>query len=87
MVGAVLSIIIGVVVCESAEGPFVAVTVPYTEFAITFGISVPSPQELTVNVKEVPDAALMEKEQPVAVPAFAKSAFATEFTFCEKAIE
>ena len=35
-------------------------------------------------MKLVPDEALIEKLQPVAVPALEKSPFATEFTFCEK---
>jgi hypothetical protein len=39
-----------------------------------------------VRVKFVPDEALIEKLQPDAVPALEKSAFATEFTFCEKVI-
>jgi hypothetical protein len=34
----------------------------------------------------VPDEALIEKVQPVAVPALEKSALATESTFCEKFI-
>jgi hypothetical protein len=61
--------------------------VPYTLLAVTFGISVPSLQLETVNVKLVPDAPLIEKTHPVAVPAFEKSASATEFTFCEKVRE
>ena len=60
---------------------------PYTEFAITCGIRVPSPHEETVRVNEVPDAPLMEKLQPVAVPELEKSELATEFTFCENTIE
>jgi hypothetical protein len=47
-------------------------------------MSVPLPHEETVKVKLVPDEALIEKVQPVAVPALEKSALATEFTFCEK---
>jgi hypothetical protein len=39
-----------------------------------------------VRVRFVPDEALIEKLQPDAVPAFEKSASATEFTFCEKVI-
>ena len=35
IVGAVLSIVIGVLVWELAEGPLVLVTVPKTELAIT----------------------------------------------------
>jgi hypothetical protein len=81
MVGAVLSIFTGVEVNESDTGPFVEVTVPYTELASTLGIKVPSPQELTVSVKVVPEAPLIEKEHPVAEPAFAKSEFETELTF------
>jgi hypothetical protein len=48
---------------------------------------VPSLQEETVKVKLVPDEALIEKLQPVAVPALEKSPFATESTDCENAIE
>jgi hypothetical protein len=44
-------------------------------------MTVPSPQELAVNVKLVPDSALIEKEQPVAVPAFEKSLLAMPVTF------
>jgi hypothetical protein len=65
---------------EFAVGPLVLVTVPNTEFAITCGTSVPFPHDETVSVKLVPDVPLMEKTQPVAVPAFEKSEFATEFT-------
>jgi pantothenate kinase-related protein Tda10 len=50
-------------------------------------MSVPSLQEETVSVKVVPDAAITAKEQPVAVPALEKSAFATESTDCANAIE
>jgi hypothetical protein len=50
-------------------------------------VRVPSPQDVIVNVKEVPEDALGEKLQPVAVPAFEKSAAATVFTFCEKVNE
>ena len=82
--GAVRSIVMGVVVSESDAGPLDEVTVPYTELAKTFGINVPSLQLDTVNVKDVPDAALMENTHPVAVPALAKSLLATVFTFCEK---
>ena len=81
MVGAVRSIVMGVVVSEFAVGPLVLVTVPNTEFAITWGSRVPFPQDETVSVKLVPDDALIEKTQPVAVPAFEKSEFATESTF------
>jgi hypothetical protein len=49
-------------------------------------MSVPLPHEETVKVKLLPDEALIEKVQPVAVPALEKSALATEFTFCEKVI-
>jgi hypothetical protein len=65
----------------------VAVTVPYTEFAISWGMTVPSPHELTVSVKLVPEDALTEKEHPVAVPAFEKSAFAIPVTFWDMTIE
>jgi hypothetical protein len=55
--------------------------------ARTWGIKVPSLQPLTVNVKFVPEDALTEKLQPVALPELEKSAFATVFTFCEKESE
>ena len=77
----------GVVVAELADGPLLLVTVPYTEFEMTCGINVPSLHEETVKVKLVPEDALAEKAHPVAVPAFEKSEFATEFTFCEKVKE
>jgi hypothetical protein len=81
MVGAVRSIMTGVVDDASPEGPLAEVTVPKTLPARTLGIKVPSLQLETVKVKEVPEDALIENTQPVAVPAFAKSAFATELTF------
>ena len=81
MLGRVRSIVTGVEVCALLPGPLVAVTVPYTEFAVNCGMTVPSPQELAVNVKLVPDSALIEKEQPVAVPAFEKSLLAMPVTF------
>jgi hypothetical protein len=87
MVGAVRSMII-VVLAEVLEGgPFVLVTVPKTEFARTWGVRVPSPQEDIDMVIVVPEVALGENEQPVAVPAFEKSPAAIELTFCEKVIE
>jgi hypothetical protein len=73
--------VIGVVVSESLPGPFVLVVVPNTELAITWGITDPSPHDETVKVNDVPEEALIENTQPVAVPAFEKSLFATEFTF------
>jgi hypothetical protein len=87
IVGAVRSILIGVVVSEFAAGPLEEVTVPKTEFAKTCGTRVPSLQLLTVNVKVLPEDALIANEQPVAVPEFVKSAFETELTFCEKVSE
>ena len=80
-VGAVRSKTIVVDAGELAAGPLLLVTVPKTELASTWGIRVPSLQLLTVRVKLVPDDALTEKLQPVAVPEFEKSPFATEFTF------
>jgi pantothenate kinase-related protein Tda10 len=70
-----------VVVSALLPGPLVLVVVPNTELAITWGITVPSPHDETVRVKEVPEEALIENTQPVAVPAFEKSLFATELTF------
>ena len=87
IVGAVRSIMTGVDVSEFVDGPLEDVTVPKTELANTCGTKVPSPQLLTVNVKVLPEEALMENEQPVAVPEFVKSAFETELTFCEKVRE
>jgi hypothetical protein len=87
IVGAVRSIVMGVVVSEFAAGPLEEVTVPKTEFAKTCGTRVPSLQLLTVNVKVLPEDALIANEQPVAVPEFVKSAFETELTFCEKVSE
>ena len=81
IVGAVRSIVIGVVVKALDAGPLVEVTVPYTELAITWGINVPSLHEETVSVNDVPDAPLIENMQPVAVPALEKSPLATLFTF------
>jgi hypothetical protein len=73
------------VLAEVLEGgPFVLVTVPKTEFARTWGVRVPSPQEDIDMVIVVPEDALGEKLQPEAVPVFEKSAAATVFTFCEK---
>jgi hypothetical protein len=77
----VRSIVIGVVVGALADGPLAEVTVPNTELAITWGINVPSLHEVIVRVNEVPEEALIEKTQPVAVPALEKSASATLFTF------
>jgi hypothetical protein len=42
---------------------------------------VPALQDETVRVKLVPDDALMENEQPVAVPELEKSALAMPETF------
>jgi hypothetical protein len=87
MVGAVRSMII-VVLAEVLEGgPFVLVTVPNTEFARTWGVRVPSPQEDIDMVIVVPEDALGENEQPVAVPVLEKSPASIELTFCEKVIE
>jgi hypothetical protein len=87
IVGAVRSIVIGVVVSASLAGPVAEVTVPYTEFAKSFGIRVPSLQLDIVKVNVVPEAALIENTHPVAVPAFAKSLLATVLTFCESVSE
>ena len=46
--------------------------------------TVPSEQEATVTVKEEPEEALGEKEQPAAVPAFEKSAEVSPETASEK---
>ena len=73
IVGAVRSILIGVVVRASLNGPFVDVTVPKIELARSFGINVPSLHEVTVKVKLEPELELMAKTQPVAVPVLAKS--------------
>ena len=81
IVGAVISLVTGVVVKALPDGPLVFVTVPSTESAINCGIIVPALHEETVNVKLVPDAALMENEQPVAVPELEKSALAMPETF------
>ena len=54
---------------------------------VNCGITVPTPQEETVNVKLVPDDALIEKVQPAAVPAFVKSPFSIPVTFCDITIE
>ena len=81
IVGAVRSIVIGVVVGAFAAGPFVFVVVPKTEFAMTCGMRVPSPHEETVKVKLEPEEPLIENKQPLAVPALEKSASATLFTF------
>ena len=81
MVGAVRSMVIGVVVKASLSGPFVEVTVPKSEPARIFGIKVPSAQEVTVRVRLEPELALMAKTQPVAVPALAKSELATPEAF------
>jgi hypothetical protein len=81
IVGAVRSIVIIDEASEFDAGPFVLVPVPKTESASSWGIKVPSPHEETVKVKEIPDEALGEKLQPVAVPLLEKSLDATEFTF------
>ena len=47
----------------------------------------PSPHELTVSVKFVPDEAFTEKAQPVAVPALEKSASPIPVTFWDITIE
>ena len=87
IVGAVISLVTGVVVRAFPDGPLVFVTVPSTEFAINCGIIVPALHEETVSVKLVPDAALMENEQPVAVPELEKSALAMPETFWLMTIE
>jgi hypothetical protein len=81
IVGPVISLVTEVVVRAFEDGPFVFVTVPSTEFAISCGIMVPALQDETVRVKLVPDDALMENEQPVAVPELEKSALAMPETF------
>lgn len=80
-VGEVMSRVTGVVVGALLAGPLVLVTVPKTEFEFNCGIIVPSLQEETVNVKLVPDDALIENTQPVAVPELEKSVFAIPVTF------
>jgi hypothetical protein len=80
-VGAVISRVTEVVVRAFEDGPSVFVTVPNTEFAISCGIMVPALQDETVRVKLVPDDALIENEQPVAVPEFEKSPSAMPVTF------
>jgi hypothetical protein len=87
IVGAVRSRTIVDCASAFAVGPALEVTVPYTEPAFTCGRRVPSLHELTVKVNEVPEAALIEKAHPAAVPAFEKSVLATVFTFCEKISE
>ena len=87
IVGAVRSIVMGVVARASLKGPFVEVTVPKSEFANILGIREPSPHEETVNVKFDPELALIAKMQPVAVPALVKSVFAIPEAFCESTIE
>jgi hypothetical protein len=81
IVGPVRSLVTEVVVGEFEAGPFVFVTVPSTEFAISCGIMVPALQDETVRVKLVPEEAFMEKTQPVAVPELEKSALAMPETF------
>jgi hypothetical protein len=70
-----------VVALVASPGPFELVTVPNTELTFNRGINVPSLHELTVNVKLVPEEALTEKEQLVAVPAFSKSEDCMPVTF------
>ena len=76
--GAVRSIVI-VVEAELFEvGPELGVAaVSATEFAFSRGIRVPSLHPVMVTVKLVPLLAFGEKEQPVAVPALAKSGAAS----------
>jgi hypothetical protein len=50
-------------------------------------MTVPSPHELTVKVKLVPDEALIANEQPAAVPAFSKSPSCIPVTFWDITIE
>jgi hypothetical protein len=87
IVGAVRSITTVFDAEEFDAGPFVLVTVPNTEFARSWGVRVPSLHEDIDIVIVVPEDALGENEQPVAVPAFEKSPAAIELTFCEKVIE
>ena len=82
--GAVRSITTEAAVAASAKGP-VLPAASLTELAASFPINVPSEQDEAVTVTDEPEEAEGVKTQPVAVPAFEKSAEVKPVTASEKA--